>query len=64
VPPTAVVVEAIIIIPSPTHADLYALLQCGDDSKYTCKTYGGYIKVFWALLVENSESSSPTSENF
>jgi hypothetical protein len=38
------VAEAIVIIPSPTHADLYALLQCGEDSEYGGKAYGSYIK--------------------
>jgi hypothetical protein len=44
--PAAAVVEAIVIVPSPVRADLYALLQCGDDSEYGHKTYSGYIKVF------------------
>jgi hypothetical protein len=56
-----VVVEAIVIIPSPTYADLYTLLQCGENSEYGRKAYGGYIKVFWA---ETDESSPLTSGNF
>jgi hypothetical protein len=64
-PPTVAVVEAIVIFPSLAHADLYALLQCGEDSEYRRKAYsGGYIEVFWALLVEDGESSPLTSENF
>jgi hypothetical protein len=55
------VVEAIVVILSPTHADLYALLQCSEDSKYGRKTYYGYIEVFWA---EDSESSPSASGNF
>jgi hypothetical protein len=56
-----VVVEAIVIIPSPTYADLYTLLQCGENSEYGRKAYGGYIEVFWA---ENDESSPLTSGYF
>jgi hypothetical protein len=55
------VVEAIIVVPSLTRADLYALLQCGKDSEYGHKAYGGYIKMFWA---EDGESSPSTSGNF
>jgi hypothetical protein len=40
------VVEAIVVVPSPTRANLYALLQCGEDSEYRRKAYGGYIEVF------------------
>jgi hypothetical protein len=43
---------------------LYALLQCGEDSKYKRKTYDGYFEVFYALLVKDEKSSSPTSGNF
>jgi hypothetical protein len=64
VPPVAAVVEAIIVVPLPAHADLYALLHCSEDFEYGCKTYGDYIEVFWALLVEGSESSPSASENF
>jgi hypothetical protein len=39
-------VVAIVIIPLPSHADLYALLQCGEDSEYGRKAYNGYIDVF------------------
>jgi hypothetical protein len=42
----ATVVEVIVIIPPPTCADLYVLLQRGENSKYGRKTYGGYIEVF------------------
>jgi glucosinolate gamma-glutamyl hydrolase len=52
-PAAVAVVKAIIIIPSPMRANLYALLQCGEDSEYGRKTYGGYIEVFWALVVED-----------
>jgi hypothetical protein len=45
-PPTAVVVEAIVVVLSPMRADLYALLQCSDDFKYGCKAYDGYTEVF------------------
>jgi hypothetical protein len=40
------VVEAIVVVPSPTRADLYILLQCGEDFEYGCKAYCGYIEVF------------------
>jgi hypothetical protein len=61
------VVETIVVIPSlPSlaRADLYALLQCGEDSEYGRKAYGGYIEVFWALLAKDGESSPPASGNF
>jgi hypothetical protein len=64
VTPVAAVIEAIIVVPSQTCADLYALLQCGEDSEYRCKAYSGYIEVFWPLLAEDGESSPPASENF
>jgi hypothetical protein len=54
----AAMVETIVVIPSPARADLYALLQCGKDSKYGRKTYGGYIEVFQALLVEDGECNT------
>jgi hypothetical protein len=57
------VVEAIVVIPSPACADLYAL-QCGEDSEYGRKVYGGYIEMFWALLAEEGESSTSASRNF
>jgi hypothetical protein len=63
-PPAAAVAEAIIVIPLPLCVNLYTLLQCGEDSEYGCKAYGGYIKVFWALLVEDGESSPLKSGNF
>jgi hypothetical protein len=44
--------------------DLYALLQCGEDSEYGRKAYDGYIEMFWALLVKDGESSPPVSGNF
>jgi hypothetical protein len=62
-PPVTTVVDA-IIVPSSAHADLYTLLQCGEDSKYGRKAYGGYIEVFWSLLTEDGESSPPASGNF
>jgi hypothetical protein len=62
--PGAAVVDAIMVVLSPARVDSYALLQCGADSEYGHKTYGGYIKVFRALLVEDGESSPPTSGNF
>jgi hypothetical protein len=43
---------------------LYTLLQCGEDSKYGCKAYSGYIEVFWSLLAEDGESSPLASGNF
>jgi glucosinolate gamma-glutamyl hydrolase len=43
---------------------LYALLQCGDDSKYRRKAYNGYFAVFRALLVEDGDSSPSASGNF
>jgi hypothetical protein len=58
------VVEVIIIVPTSARADLYALLQCRDDSEYGRKVYGGYIEVFWMLAVEDDESSPSTSGNF
>jgi hypothetical protein len=58
------VIEAIIDVPSPACADLYEMLQCGVDSEYGRKTYGGYIEMFWMLLVEDDESSPPASGNF
>jgi hypothetical protein len=33
VPPVATVVEVNIVVPLPTRADLYLLLQCGEDSE-------------------------------
>jgi hypothetical protein len=64
VPPAVAVVEAITVILSPTPTDLYALLQYGEDFEYGRKTCGGYIEVFWVLLVEDDESSPPASGNF
>jgi hypothetical protein len=63
-PPAAAVVEAISIVPSLTRADLYALLQCSEDSEYGRKEYGGYIEVLWTLLAEDGESSPPVNGNF
>jgi hypothetical protein len=63
-PLAAAVIEAIIVVLSSVCVDLYALLQCGEDSEYGRKTYGGYIEVFWALLVEDGEFSPSTSGNF
>jgi hypothetical protein len=63
-PSAAAVVEAIIVVPSLARADLYALLQCGEDSEYWCKAYGGYIEVFWMLVAEDDESSPSASGNF
>jgi hypothetical protein len=62
--PLTVAVEAIVVVLSPTRADLYALLQCDEDSEYGHKAYGSYIEVFWALLVEDGESSPSASRNF
>jgi glucosinolate gamma-glutamyl hydrolase len=62
--PLTVAVEAIVVVLSPMHADLYALLQCGEDSEYGRKAYGSYIEVFCALLVEDGESSPSASGNF
>jgi hypothetical protein len=61
---TAAVVEAIVVVLLSARADLYILLQCGEDSEYGRKTYGGYIAVFRTLLVEDGESSPPASGNF
>ncbi|KAF0927413.1 hypothetical protein E2562_032719 [Oryza meyeriana var. granulata] len=33
----------------------YAVLQCGEDSEYVRKAYGGYFEVFKALLAEDGE---------
>jgi hypothetical protein len=55
------VVEAIVVIASPIHADLYVLLQCNEDFEYRCKACCGYIEVFWA---EDGESTPPASGNF
>jgi hypothetical protein len=63
-PAAATVVKAIIVVPSPACDDLYALLQCDEDSEYERKTYGGYIEVFWVLLTEDGESSPSVSRNF
>jgi hypothetical protein len=63
-PPAAAVVETIGVIPSSARADLYVQLQEGEDSKYGCKEYGGYIEVFWVLLAEDGESLPPVSKNF
>jgi hypothetical protein len=60
----AAVVKGIIVVPSPAQADLYALLQCGEDSEYERKTYSVYIEVFRTLLVEDGESSPLASGNF
>jgi hypothetical protein len=40
------VVEAIVVVSSPAHADLYALLQRNEDFEYGRKAYGGCIEVF------------------
>jgi hypothetical protein len=64
VPTTAAVVEAIVVIPSLEHANLYALLQCDEDFEYGRKTYGGYIEVLRTLLAKDGESSPPASGNF
>jgi hypothetical protein len=45
-------------------AGLYALLQCGEDSKYGHKVYDGSFEVFRTLLAEDGESSPPASQNF
>jgi hypothetical protein len=37
-------VEAIVVVLS--HANLYTLLQCGEDFEYGRKAYGDYIEVF------------------
>jgi hypothetical protein len=55
------VVDAIVVVPSSTHANLYALLQCGEEFEYGRKAYCGYNEVFWA---EDGEFSSQTSGNF
>jgi hypothetical protein len=58
------VVEAIIVVPSLARADLYALLQCDENSEYWCKVYGGCIEVFWMLVAEDDKSSPSASGNF
>jgi hypothetical protein len=63
-PPTATVVETVVIIPLAAGGGLYALLQCGEDSVYGHKAYDGYFEMFRALLAEDGESSPPTSRNF
>jgi hypothetical protein len=63
-PPAATVVEAIVIVLSSARADLYALLQCDEDSEYGRKAYDVYIEVFQTLLVQDGESSPPASGNF
>jgi hypothetical protein len=63
-PHTVAVVKAIVVVPFPACVDLYALLQCGEDFKYLCKTYDGYIDVFRVLLVEDDASSPPASGTF
>jgi hypothetical protein len=62
--PPALVVKAVVVIPTSTHASLYALLQCSEDSKYRCKSYGGYFEVFCMLLVEDGESSRLACGNY
>ncbi|KAG8097799.1 hypothetical protein GUJ93_ZPchr0013g33799 [Zizania palustris] len=39
----------------PAKAGSYAVLQCGEDSEYVRKAYGGYFEVFRALLAEDGE---------
>jgi glucosinolate gamma-glutamyl hydrolase len=63
-PLAAAVVEPIVVIPSAARTGLYKLLQCGEDSEYGRNAYGGYFEVFHVLLVEDGESSPPTSRNF
>jgi glucosinolate gamma-glutamyl hydrolase len=49
---------AVIDAPSsaaPPRRGSYALLQCGEDSEYVRKAYGGYFNVFRALLEEDGE---------
>jgi hypothetical protein len=58
------VVEAVIVVPSPVRAGLYALLQCGKDSEYRRKAYVRYFEVFHVLLAEDGESSPLASGNF
>jgi glucosinolate gamma-glutamyl hydrolase len=60
-PLAAAVDEVIVVIPSSVRADLYALLQCREDSEYMRKTYDNYIEVFRALMVEDGP---PASRNF
>jgi hypothetical protein len=62
--PAAVVVEAIVVVPSLARADLYALLQCGEDFEYGRKAYSGYIEVFWVLVVDVGEASPLASGDF
>jgi hypothetical protein len=45
-PLAAAVVEVIVVLPSSTYVDLYALLQCDEDSEYEHKAYNGCIEVF------------------
>jgi hypothetical protein len=63
-PPAALVVKAVVVIPTSTRASLYALLQCGEDSKYRCKSYGGYFEVFRRILAEDGESSRLACGNY
>jgi hypothetical protein len=63
-PPAVAVVEAVIIVPSPVRAGLYALLQCGKDFEYGRKAYVRYFEVFHVLLAEDGESSLLASGNF
>jgi hypothetical protein len=64
-PPAVAVVEVVVVVVlSSTRADLYALLQCVEDSEYGCKAYGRYFEVFHALLAKDDESSPAASGNF
>jgi glucosinolate gamma-glutamyl hydrolase len=52
----AAVTKAAAVVPSSSaRAGSYALLQCGEDSEYVRKAYGGYFEVFRALLAEDGE---------
>jgi hypothetical protein len=57
-------VEVTIVIPSLVRADLYALLLCGEDSKYGRKVYDDYFEVFCVLLAKYGKSSPLASGNF
>lgn len=50
----AAVINAVAVPPA-ARPGSYALLQCGEDSEYVRKAYGGYFEVFRALLAEDGE---------
>jgi hypothetical protein len=58
-PPAATVVKAIVVIPSSARADLYALLQSGEDSEDIWWLHRGVLGAVsggrWVLTIDKQE---------